>query len=425
MSNMDLHHRARALDASDPLRACRDQFALPPHVDGRPSIYLCGHSLGLAPLAARARLNEELDDWGRLAVLGHHVSRRAWIDYADLLRPGLAQLTGANCSEVVAMNSLTVNLHLLMASFYRPNGRRRCIVIEQGAFSSDRHAVISQMDWHGIGADALIEIAPTSASELVEESALEQLLVARGDEVALVLWPGVQYRSGQAFDLARIAQAAHAAGAVCGFDLAHAIGNLPLQLHADGADFAVWCGYKYLNGGPGAIGGAFVHQRHDRAALPGLAGWWGHEAASRFRMEPGFVPEPGAAAWQVSNPPILAAAPLLASLQLFAAAGLPALRTKSLQMTDLLLQQIDTRFAAHLQCITPRDPARRGCQLSLRLRAGRTAGRCVFEDLGASGVVADWREPDILRIAPAPLYNRFEDLADFSDVLEAALRRHA
>jgi len=423
--NRDLRSRARALDATDPLRSFRDRFALPPHVDGQPSIYLCGHSLGLAPLAARDRLNEELDDWNQLAVLGHHVARRAWIDYAELLRPGLAALVGARQSEVVAMNSLTVNLHLLMASFYRPQGRRRCIVVEQGAFSSDRHAVISQLEWHGLDADALIEIPPAPESDLVEESALEQMLAARGGEVALVLWPGVQYRSGQAFDLARITRAAHAAGAICGFDLAHAIGNLPLQLHDDDADFAVWCGYKYLNGGPGAIGGAFVHQRHDRAALPGLAGWWGHAAGSRFRMEPGFVPEAGAAAWQVSNPPIFAAAPLLASLQLFEAAGMPALRTKSLQMTDLLQQQLETRFGAHLQCITPRESTRRGCQLSLRLRAGRDAGRCVFEDLGASGVVADWREPDILRIAPAPLYNRHEDLADFCDVLEAALRRHA
>jgi kynureninase len=324
------------------------------------------------------------------------------------------------------MNSLTVNLHLLMASFYRPQGKRRCIVVEQGAFSSDRHAVVSQMEWHGLQADdALIEIAPAPGGDLVDEAALEQLLASRGDEVALVLWPGVQYRTGQAFDVARITRAAQAAGAVCGFDLAHAVGNLPLQLHDDGADFAVWCGYKYLNGGPGAIGGAFVHQRHERAALPGLAGWWGHAPASRFRMEPGFVPAPGAAGWQVSNPPIFSAAPLLASLQLFEAAGMPALRAKSLQMTDLLLQQIDTRFAAHLQCITPREAARRGSQLSLRLRAGRDAGRCVFEDLGASGVVADWREPDILRIAPVPLYNRHEDLADFCDVLEAALRRHA
>jgi kynureninase len=419
----ELHTRARALDATDPLARFRGQFAIPPHIDGRESIYLCGHSLGLAPLAARAAVQEELDDWERLAVLGHHVSRRPWIDYAELLRPALAALVGAHPDEVVAMNSLTVNLHLLLASFYRPQGRRRCIVVERGAFSSDRHAVVSQLEWHGLAADALIEIAPATDSDIIDEAAVEQLLAERGNEVALVLWPGVQYLTGQAFDMARIARAAHAAGAVCGFDLAHAVGNTPMQLHDTGGDFAVWCGYKYLNGGPGAIGGAFVHNRHRRAVLPGLAGWWGHDPATRFRMAPGFLPASGAAGWQVSNPPILSTAPLLASLQQFEAAGIAALRSKSLQMTDLLHAQLDARFP-QVQCLTPRDPERRGCQLSLRLAAGRETGRRVFEDLGASGVIADWREPDILRIAPVPLYNRFEELAVFCDVLAAALRRH-
>jgi kynureninase len=417
---------ARALDAADALALYRDSFALPRHIDGKPSIYLCGHSLGLAPIAARTLLNEELDAWSQLAVLGHHTARRPWIEYAELMRPAMARLVGARESEVVAMNSLTVNLHLLMASFYRPVGRRRCIVVEQGAFSSDRHAVVSQLQWHGLTPDdALIEIAPEGGGDLVAESAVVRLLAQRGDEVALVLWPGVQYRTGQAFDLAPLARAARAAGAACGFDLAHAVGNLPLQLHSDGVDFAVWCGYKYLNGGPGAIGGAFVHERHERVGLPGLAGWWGHASASRFRMEPGFEPAAGAAAWQVSNPPIFSAAPLLASLWLFDAAGLPALRVKSLQMTALLQEQFEQRFAQYLQCLTPRDAAHHGCQLSLRLHAGPAAGRRVFEDLGASGVVADWREPDILRIAPVPLYNRFEELVDFCNILEAALRLHA
>jgi kynureninase len=420
-----LHSRARALDANDPLAQFRNRFAIPPHVDGSAAIYLCGHSLGLAPLAARTLVNEELNDWDQLAVLGHHVARRPWIDYAELLRPVLAQLLGGQPGEVVAMNALTVNLHLLMASFYQPQGRRRCIVVEQGAFSSDRHAVVSQIEWHGLAAaDALLEIAADPDTGLVDEAAVEQLLADRGAEVALVLWPGVQFRTGQVFDLARIATAARAAGASCGFDLAHAVGNLPLQLHDSGADFAAWCSYKYLNGGPGAIGGAFVHERHQRGNLPGLAGWWGHDPASRFRMEPGLVPATGAAGWQVSNPPILATAPLLASLQLFEAAGLPALRAKSLQMTDLLLEELDRRFP-QLQCLTPRQAARRGCQLSLRVRSGREAGRRVFEDLGATGVVADWREPDILRVAPVPLYNSFAELAVFCDVLEVALRQLA
>lgn len=420
----DFHTQARALDAADPLAEFRARFSIPPHIDGRESIYLCGHSLGLAPLAARAMVNEELDDWDRLAVLGHHVARRPWIDYAELLRKDLAALVGAGEDEVVAMNSLSVNLHLLLASFYRPAGKRRCIVVEAGAFSSDRHAVVSQLEWHGLRAtDALLEIAPDATTGLIDEATVEELLARRGQEVALVLWPGVQYLTGQAFDLARIARAAHAAGAVCGFDLAHAVGNIPLRLHDADADFAVWCSYKYLNAGPGAIGGAFVHAKHQRALLPGLAGWWGHEPATRFRMMAGFVPATGAAGWQVSNPPILSSAPLLASLQLFAAAGLEALRAKSLQMTALLQQEIASRFP-QVQCLTPHEPERRGCQLSLRVAAGREAGRRVFEDLGASGVIADWREPDILRVAPVPLYNRYEELAIFCDVLGAALRRH-
>jgi len=425
MSAPDLHARARTLDASDPLARFRDSFAIPPHIDGSASIYLCGHSLGLAPLAARTLVNEELSDWERLAVLGHHVARRPWIDYVEALRPALARLVGAHPGEVVAMNSLTVNLHLLLASFYRPQGSRRCIVVEAGAFSSDRHAIVSQIQWHGLDpADALIEIAPAAGTDLLDEADLGKLLAARGTDIALVLWPGVQFRTGQAFDLARIAGAARSAGAACGFDLAHAVGNMPLHIHDDGADFAVWCSYKYLNAGPGAIGGAFVHDCHRRADLPGCAGWWGHEPATRFRMEPVFAPAPDASAWQVSNPPILSAAPLLASLQLFEAAGMPALRAKSLQMTGLLLDEFERRFP-QLQCLTPREPSRRGSQLSLRLHAGRDAGRRLFEDLGASGVVADWREPDILRIAPAPLYNRFAELAVFCDILEVALRQHA
>lgn len=403
----------------------RGRFALPRDPKGEPLIYLCGHSLGLAPLAARRLVHEELQDWEQLGVEGHHRSRRPWIDYAELLQAGLAQLAGAEPAEVVAMNALTTNLHLLLASFYRPQGRRRRILIERGAFPSDRHAVVSQLGWHGLDAqDALLEVDPDPGSLLVDEARLEALLRQRGDEVALVLWPGVQYLTGQRFDLARIARAAHAAGALCGFDLAHSIGNTPLALHDDGADFAVWCSYKYLNAGPGAIGGAFVHSRHQRAALPGLAGWWGHDRATRFQMGPEFAPSAGAAAWQVSNPPILSTAPLLASLQIFEAAGMQALQAKSQAMTALLLEGLRAHDAA-IESITPLDPARRGCQLSLRLRAGRDAGRRVFEALTEQGVVADWREPDILRFAPVPLYNSFGEVARFGELLGAALERHA
>jgi kynureninase len=374
------------------------------------------------PLAARERVQEEIDDWARLGVQGHHTARRPWIEYAERFAAPLALLAGAREPEVAAMNALSVNLHLLMASFYRPQGKRRCIVIEAGAFPSDRHAVISQIQWHGLTAeDALIELAPEPGATDCDETQLEHLLETRGDEIALVLWPGVQYLSGRSFDLSRIAHATRCAGSYCGFDLAHAIGNLPLQLHDDGADFASWCSYKYLNAGPGAIAGVFVHEQHSRSRLPGLAGWWGHDPATRFRMSPEFLPAAGAAAWQISNPPILSAAPLLASLPIFEAAGIEALRAKSLQMTSLLLGELDRRFAADVQILTPLVGAQRGNQLSLRLRAGADAGRRAFDALSRSGVVADWREPDVLRLSFAPLYNSFGDVARFCSALSAAL----
>jgi kynureninase len=426
MSRIDLLPEARALDAADALAHFRQQFHFPKREDGKPTTYLCGHSLGLAPRAARDRVNEELDDWARMAVNGHHLARRPWIEFADHLQAGLARLVGADPCEVVAMNSLSVNLHLMMATFYRPLGRRRLIVIEAGAFSSDRHAVVSQIEWHGLKAeDALIEISPMPGTDLVDEAQLESLLAERGKEIALVLWPGVQYRTGQAFDLQRIAGASLRAGAHCGFDLAHAIGNLPLALHDSAVDFAAWCSYKYLNGGPGAVAGAFVHSRHHASGLPRLAGWWGHDPATRFRMEPEFIPAKGAAGWQISNPPILSAAPLLESLRQFDAAGLVALRAKSNALSAFLLRELDARFTGQLDCVTPRDEARRGCQLSLRVRAGREAGRKLFEHLVSEGIVADWREPDFLRVAFAPLYNRYEDIARLIEGLDQALRVRA
>ena len=415
MSLDALEARALALDAADPLAPLRARFALPQ------GVYLCGHSLGPAPLAARERVLEELEDWESLGVLGHHAARRPWIGYAELLKSPLAGLVGASEREVVAMNGLTVNLHLLMASYFQPRGARRCVVIEQGAFSSDRHAVETQLRWHGLDDDALIEVAPRAGSDLVDEGELETLLAARGDEIALVLWPGVQFRTGQVFDLARIARAAHAAGARCGFDLAHAIGNVPLSLHETGADFAVWCGYKYLNGGPGALAGAFVHERAFERSPARLAGWWGHEAASRFRMEPGFVASDGADGWQLSNPPVLSAAPLLASLQIFADTGLERLRRKALALGDLLIEGLDARFADTLQLVPPREAPRRGCQLSLRVLAGAAAGRRLFAALEADGIVADWREPDIIRVAPVPLYNRYADVVALLQALRRAL----
>jgi len=427
--------RARALDAADPLRGFRERFALPRDERGAPLVYLCGHSLGLEPLSARALVNEELDAWAQRAVEGHEHGARPWVPYHQNLAAGLAALAGASSSEVVAMNSLTVNLHLMLASFYRPQGKRRRILIEAGAFSSDRHAVASQLVWHGLDpAQALIELAPVAGADLIEPGALEDAIAGYGAELALVLWPGVQFRSGQSFDLGRIVRAAHAAGAIAGFDLAHSIGNVPLTLHDSDADFAVWCSYKYLNGGPGAIGGCFVHERHARAqsrgahggALPGarLAGWWGHEQETRFRMESDFRAAAGADAWQVSNPPILAAAPLLASLMIFAAAGLERLRAKSVALTDFMDELLQP-LAPQVAVITPRVAEERGCQLSLRIAGGVGPGRRVFEGLRAGGVVCDWRSPDIMRVAPVPLYNRFEDVALFAERLGQLLAERA
>lgn len=411
---------ARRLDDADPLHAFRERFGLPRQAQGEPLVYLCGHSLGLMPLAARGLVLEEMEDWAQLAVLGHEHARRPWIPYHENLRGGLAQLAGARPGEVVAMNSLTVNLHLMLAAFYQPGGERRHILIEAGAFSSDRHAVASQIAWRGLDpAEALVELAPAGGAETIAEEAVEAYLAKHGASVALVLWPGVQYRTGQAFDLARIARAAHRAGSVAGFDLAHSIGNMPLALHDIEADFAVWCSYKYLNAGPGAIGGCFVHERHDR---PHLAGWWGHDPATRFRMGPEFRAAAGAAGWQVSNPPILSATPLVASLALFEQAGLARLRQKSLALTGYLEYLLE-RLAPDVRLITPRSADARGCQLSIRITGPGGRGQRVFDTLTAQGVISDWREPDIIRLAPIPLYNSFVDVFRAAEALARALRQ--
>jgi len=417
--------RARERDAADPLRGYRDRFCLPAAGDGTPLTYLCGHSLGLAPRAARDGVQQELDDWARLGVLGHHVARRPWVDYADHAQAGLAALTGAAPADVVAMNSLTVNLHLMMAAFYRPLGRRTRILIEAGAFSSDRHAVASQIAWHGLDpATELVELQPDSPGGVFDDAQIDAAIAREGERLALVLWPGVQFRTGQAFDAARIARAAHAAGALVGFDHAHAIGNLPLALQADDADFAVWCSYKYLNAGPGAIGGCFVHPRHTReAGVGGLAGWWGHEAATRFRMEPAFVREHGAAGFALSNPPIFSTAPLLASLEVFGAAGIVPLRRKSVELSACLEALVGQIAGRQLRVLTPAAPQRRGAQLSLQFAGGGEQARAVFAQFGAAGIVCDLREPDVMRIAPVPLYNGFEDAWRFASALGVALER--
>lgn len=414
-------------DRADELRAWRDQFVLPRDERGDELIYLCGHSLGLAPRAARARVLEELEDWERMGVHGHEQGQRAWIGYAERLAPPLALLAGAQPAEVVAMNSLSINLHLLLASFYRPTAARHRILIEAGAFPSDRHIVASQIHWHGCDpATSLVELGPRPGEELIRSEDLEARIAVEGKSLALVLWPGVQYRTGQAFDLAAIARSARGVGARIGFDLAHAIGNLPLALHDGDADFAAWCGYKYLNGGPGAIGGAFVHERHAHdTQLPRLAGWWGSNPATRFRMQGEFELSAGAAGWQVSNPPVLSAAPLLASLPMFAQAGIARLRAKSRQLTAFLHDALRTQCGAAIEFITAADPEQRGAQLSIRVRGGSDRARQVHAALGRRGVITDWREPDTIRLAPVPLYNSFLDAWRAAELLAACLREPA
>lgn len=413
---------AQAADAADPLRAFRDEFLIPPHA-GHDSAYFCGNSLGLQPRAVRAALTAELDDWAQLGVEGHFKGRLPWMDYHEFVRDHLAEVVGAQPSEVVAMNTLGVNLHLMMVSFYRPTAERPAILMEAGAFPTDRYALESQVRFHGYDpADALIELEPDEPNGTLSIAAIERALAEHGPRIALVLLPGVQYRSGQAFDLKAITELGHRHGCTVGFDLAHAVGNLPIQLHDSGADFAIWCSYKYLNSGPGAVGGAFVHERHARTALPRFAGWWGHDKSSRFLMGPEFVPTPGADGWQLSNPPILALAPLRVSLEIFHRAGMARLREKSLRLTGYLEWLVNTQLADVLEVVTPADPARRGAQLSIRVLGGRARGRALFDYLMEHGMIGDWREPDVIRISPAPLYNRFADCLAFAGSAQAWAR---
>jgi kynureninase len=412
-------------DARDPLAALRAEFHLPRRKDDSTAVYFCGHSLGLAPKSAARIVNEELAVWADRGVEGHFDSQRPWLSFHERLAPGLARLTGALESEVVAMNSLTVNLHLLMTSFYRPTADRHLLVIEKRAFSSDRYAVASQISQRGFQPEhSLVEIEPRSSEEILRTDDICELIERRGKQIALVMLPGVQYLTGQCFDMAAITAAAHRQGCCVGFDLAHAIGNVPLALHDWGPDFAVWCSYKYLNSGPGATGGAFVHERHaNDPSLPRYAGWWGHDKRSRFDMPAQFSPLQGAEGWQLSNPPILATAPLIGSLELFDRAGFERLREKSIALTGFLETLLIERLAQSLTVITPSDSRARGCQLSIRLHRQPRQARRVYAALEKSGYICDWREPDIIRVAPVPLYNTFEEVWHFVQALEQALAK--
>lgn len=413
---------ALAQTARDPLAHFRERFHIPKKPDGADCIYLCGHSLGLQPKSAREYVEQELQDWARLGVDAHLHARNPWISYHEILAEPISRLAGALPIEVVAMNSLTVNLHLMMVSFYRPDPRRNKILIEAGAFPSDQYAVKSQIQYHGYDpAASLIEIAPRPGEVWVRTEDIEKLIRAQGEEIALVMIGGVNYYSGQAFDFPRVTDAGHGKGCIVAFDLAHAIGNIPLKLHGWNVDFAVWCSYKYLNAGPGAIAGCFVHERHARdSKMPKFAGWWGHDKEKRFRMEPTFRAIPGAEGWQLSNPSVLSAAALRASLNIFDQAQMERLRAKSESLTGYLEFLLDHNPSRKFSIITPRDSAHRGAQLSLRALEN---GRAICDALARDGMICDWREPDIMRVTPAPLYNTFSDVYTFAERFLAAIRR--
>ncbi len=407
---------ARA-DAEDPLRDFRSRFHLPPGRDGAAAVYFCGNSLGLQPKTTARFIAEELEDWARLGVEGHFHARHPWMPYHEFLAENTAAIVGAAAEEVVVMNTLTVNLHLMMVSFYRPTSARHKIIIEARAFPSDQYAVASQLRFHGYDpADAMVEIPIGEDGRFRTDTVLETIDRHR-DTAALLLLGGVNYYNGQLFDIGTITAHARKAGVTVGIDCAHAAGNVPLQLHDWDVDFAAWCSYKYLNAGPGSTAGCFVHARHaDDSTLPRFAGWWGHDRDSRFAMPPDFVPMRGAEGWQLSNQSILPLAALRASTDMFAEAGMDALRAKSLRLTGYLefLLHAQSRDAWHV--ITPSDPAQRGCQLSLRIDRD---GRALFDHLAANDVICDWREPDVIRVAPVPLYNSFADVARFAALFHA------
>jgi kynureninase len=414
---------AQALDAADPLREWRARFELPRGEDGAPLVYLCGHSLGAQPRLAQRYVAECMEDWRTLAVEGHFTGPRPWVQYHERAAPALGRLVGADRQEVVAMNTLTVNLHLMLASFYRPSGDRRALLIERGAFPSDRHAAESQVLFHdGNPARDLIELVPRDGEALLRTEDIVASIEREGARIATILLPGVQYLTGQRLDLVAITRAGHAQGCLVGFDLAHSIGNVEVALHDSGADFAVWCHYKYVNSGPGAVGGAFVHARHaNRRQMPRFAGWWGHDKATRFLMGPEFAAIEGAEGWQLSNPPILAMAPLMASLEHFDEVGMTRLRRKSVGLTGYLEALVQELLGEQVSIVTPADPEARGAALSLRVHVNRDRAWAVFKGLRRRGIVPDWREPDVIRAAPVPFYNSFDDVWCFADALRAEL----
>ncbi len=412
---------AEKMDAEDVLGKYREQFHLPLQKNGEPFIYLCGNSLGLQPKITESYILQELKDWANLGVEGHFHAKNPWMPYHEFLTNAMAKIVGAKPIEVVAMNTLSVNLHLMMASFYQPKNNRFKIVMESDAFPSDRYAIESQIKYHGYSVEeGLLELKPRVGEELIRMEDIEDIIEKEGEHIALILIGGVNYYTGQVFDMKRIASLGHEKGCMVGFDLAHGAGNLELNLHDDNIDFAVWCTYKYMNSGPGSVGGCFVHERHaHNFELPRFAGWWGHNKATRFGMRDDFDPIPGAEGWQLSNPPILSLAAIKASLDLFEEVGMKILNEKSSVLTAYMEFLLDDLDSARIKIITPRDQSQRGCQLSIQVK---NADKSLFNKISEAGVIADWREPDVIRVAPVPFYNSYVDVYKFVEILNDCLK---
>ena len=417
MEFKDTKEYALQLDKDDELANYRDMFFIPKQKNGKDVIYFAGNSLGLQPKTAKKYIDQELKDWADLAVEGHMKAKHPWLPYHEYLTEQTARLVGGKSVEVVNMNSLTVNLHLMLVSFYRPISNRYKILIESPSFPSDNYAVQSHIKFHGFEvSNSLIEISPRNGESYIRTEDIIELIEKNGCDISLILLPGVNYYSGQAFDIKEITKAGHNSGCVVGFDLAHGIGNLILNLHECDVDFAVWCSYKYLNGGPGAVAGCYVNEKHTvNNEIPKFLGWWGNDKATRFLMEKKFKPIPGVESWQLSNPPIFQLAALKASLDIFDEIGMKRLRKKSEVLTSYLEFLIEDKTSNITEIITPKDKNHRGCQLSLRFKKN---GKEMFNKLLENGVVCDWREPDAIRIAPVPLYNSYNDVYKFVEILK-------
>lgn len=411
---------AKYLDQNDPLRSYRKRFYFPQHKNGKQAIYLCGNSLGLQPVDTENAISAHLESWRVLGVKGHFEGKRPYTTYHEELGKKMAKLVGALKEEVVVMNSLTVNLHLMMVSFYRPTSKRYKILIEKDAFPSDQYAVKSQLEFHGFDIEkGLLELEPRPGETLLRTEDILDFIDKNGDEIALIMLGGINYYTGQAYQMKEICKKGKELGCMVGLDLAHAAGNLELNLHEWNVDFAVWCTYKYLNAGPGSIAACFVHQNHiNDQNLQRFAGWWGHDKSTRFLMDDTFVPIPSAEGWQLSNACVVSMASLRASLELFNEVGMNKLVRKSQLLTGFLEFLIDCLNQKEIKIITPRQPNQRGAQISIRVGQ---RDKTLFQRISDLGVIADWREPDVIRIAPAPFYNSFEDVFDFVDLLQKVL----